>query len=72
MDQDIIMNFRNMLLFGAIATTATCYPDLLSRFVKPLQKIRCWYLRCRESFRIRLLDRRENAFWEIDMTKFEP
>jgi hypothetical protein len=72
MDTDIIMNFRNVMLVGAILSTATCFPDLASSCVRPLLKLRSWFKRCRASLRVRLQEKRASGFWEIDMTKFEP
>lgn len=72
MDPDLSMNFRNMILVGTIVTTASFVPDLLSRILQPLLKIRCWLRGCHAFIRTRLLEKRESGFWEIDMTKFEP
>lgn len=72
MDMDLVMTFRNCILVGTVATTVSCVPDVASRITQPLLRIRCWIKGCRQFFRTRLLEKRTSAFWEIDMTKFEP
>jgi len=72
MEFDLMLNLRNIMLFGTIVTATTCSPSLASRIVNPLIRLKGLVKRLHASLLTRFAAKRESGFWEIDMTKFEP
>ncbi len=72
MDSDLMLNLRNIALFGTIVTATTCSPSLSSRLLQTLAGFKARIKRIQALLRACFAEKTAAGFWEIDMTKFEP
>ncbi len=72
MDDLIILNFRNVLLLGAVLSTASLATPASPELYRMLLKLKSLAKAVRQSLKTCALKTASSRFWEVDMTKFEP
>jgi hypothetical protein len=72
MNDILVMNLRNTLLFCAILSTASLAPQASTGVFRMLLKLRHGITILRQYLKAGYTKTASSRFWEVDMTKFEP
>jgi hypothetical protein len=71
-EQELIVNVRNFLVFGFLCSTALLAPDITVAAIRYLARMRQHIVLSVRTLLDHLKNKKQNSFLEIDMTEFEP